>query len=420
MLPSLTPKKTIEKTVREEWGRILASLVGGLKDFQLAEDCLQDAVVSAMEHWAKNGLPRSPAGWLITVARRKALDKLRRDQNFATKQAEIAYLLELENRPLDETLIDNIPDKRLEMIFTCCHPELEKKDQVALTLRTLGGLSTEEIAGAFLDTPDAMQKRITRAKKKISQGSIPYEIPAQSELMDRITSVLSVIYLVFNEGYSATKGDSLHRNDLTQEAIRLARILASLLPEHAETAGLLALMLLHDSRRQARTNKEGNLIPLEAQNRKRWNQDKIVEGVAILEGVLPRNELGPYQLQAAISGTHAQSASWEQTDWDEISKLYELLYIHQPSPVVRINQAVAASYAHSPEVALEMLKELRVSPKVKDYQPYHAALGDVLERVGDLDQASKCYQRAAELSDNAKEKAFLNNKSSQTHRASDG
>ncbi|MCX7561575.1 RNA polymerase sigma factor [Sulfitobacter sp. F26204] len=420
MLPSLTPEQIIEKTVREEWGRILASLVGGLKDFQLAEDCLQDAVVSAMGHWAKNGLPRSPAGWLITVARRNALDKLRRDQNFATKQAEIAYLLDLENRTLDETLIDNIPDKRLEMIFTCCHPHLEKKDQVALTLRTLGGLSTEEIAGAFLDTPDAMQKRITRAKKKISQGSIPYEIPVQSELMDRVTSVLSVIYLVFNEGYSATKGDSLHRNDLTQEAIRLARILASLLPEHAETAGLLALMLLHDSRRQARTNKEGNLIPLEAQNRKRWNQDKIVEGVAILEGVLPRNELGPYQLQAAISGTHAQSVSWEQTDWDEISTLYELLYVHHPSPVVRINQAVAASYAHSPEVALDMLKELRASPKVKDYQPYHAALGDVLARVGDFHQASTCYQRAAELSDNAKEKAFLNNKSTQAHLASDG
>lgn len=420
MLSSLTPEQIIDKTVREEWGRILASLVGGLKDFQLAEDCLQDAVVSAMGHWTKNGLPRSPAGWLITVARRKALDKLRRDQNFATKQAEIAYLLDLENRPLDETLIDSIPDKRLEMIFTCCHPALETKDQIALTLRTLGGLSTDEIAAAFLDTPDAMQKRITRAKKKIIHGSVPYEIPAQSELMSRITSVLSVIYLVFNEGYSTTKGDSLHRKDLTEEAIRLARILVSLLPKDAETAGLLALMLLHDSRRETRTSEEGDLVPLEAQNRKRWNQSKIVEGVAILEKVLPRNELGPYQLQAAISGTHAQSVSWEQTDWDEISTLYELLYTNQPSPVVRINHAVAASYAHSPEVALEMLTELSTFPKIQDYQPYYAALGDVLERAGDFDKASRSYQRAAELSENAREKTFLINKSSQATRAFDG
>ncbi len=411
MLPSLTPDQIIEKTIREEWGRILAALVGGLNDLQLAEDCLQDAVVSAMHHWRKNGLPRSPAGWLITVARRKALDKLRRDQSFAKKQPEIAYLLDLENRPLDDTMLDAFPDKRLEMIFTCCHPALGQKSQVALTLRTLGGLTTEEIASAYLDTADGMQKRISRAKKKIAGAAIPYEIPDRQDLPDRIRSVLNVVYLIFNEGYTATKGDNLHRKDLSDEAIRLARILVSLMPEHAETAGLLALMLLHDARRATRTGPEGDLIPLEAQNRRRWNQSRIAEGVGILKKTLPKKQIGPYQLQAAISGVHAQSASWQQTDWHEISTLYELLYAHQPTPVVRINQAVAVSYAASPQFALEMLDQLADDPKVQDYQPYHAALGDLLERAGDADRALASYQRAMALTENARERNFLVEKS---------
>ena len=410
MFPPLTPKQIIDKTVREEWGRILASLVGGLNDFQLAEDCLQDAVISAMKHWSKNGLPRAPAGWLITVARRKALDKLRRTQNFAAKQDEISYLLDLENQPMDENLMGAIPDKRLEMIFTCCHPVLDSKSQIALTLRTLGGLSTDEIAGSFFDKPDAMQQRITRAKKKIAAAHIPYEIPEASDLPERITSVLSVIYLIFNEGYSATSGDNVLRTELTNEAIRVARILHTLLPDDTEVAGLLALMLLHDSRRNARTDDQGAIVSLEMQNRNRWDRSKILDGVSILERTLPKNEIGPYQLQAAISGAHAQSATWDQTDWQDISALYGVLFEIQPSPVVRINQAIAVSYADSLEQALTIMDEVSEFPKMQTYQHYHAALGDLLARAGKTDAAKESLRQAMALSNNAKEVSFLANK----------
>lgn len=407
MFPPLSPKQTIDKTVREEWGRILASLVGGLNDFQLAEDCLQDAVLSAMTHWSKNGLPRSPAGWLITVARRKALDRLRRAQTFASKQPEISYLLDLENKPMDETLMDTIPDKRLEIIFTCCHPVLDPKSQIALTLRTLGGLSTDEIAGSFLDESGAMQQRITRAKKKIADAKVPYEIPEATDLPTRITSVLSVIYLIFNEGYSATSGDNVLRTDLTNEAIRIARILHTLLPEDTEVAGLLALMLLHDSRRNARTDEQGAFVSLEMQNRNRWDRSKILEGVSILEATLPRNQIGPYQLQAAISGAHAQSDTWDQTDWQDISALYGLLFEIQPSPVVRINQAIAVSYAQSLEKALTIMAEVSESSKMQTYQHYHAAMGDLLMRAGKKEDAKNSLRKAMELSNNAKEVSFL-------------
>jgi RNA polymerase sigma-70 factor (ECF subfamily) len=410
MLPPLTLEQAIEKTVREEWGRILASLVGNLKDFQLAEDCLQDAVLSAMDHWRKNGLPRSPSAWLITVARRRALDKLRRDQNFSAKQNEIAYLLDLESQPMDENLMDTIPDKRLEMIFTCCHPALERKSQIALTLRTLGGLSTEEIAGAFLDKPDAMQQRITRAKKKIAAAGIPYKIPEKENLTERTASVLSVVYLIFNEGYSATRGENLLRTELVHEAIRLARIISDLLPGETEVAGLLALMLLHDSRHVARIDKLGELVPLESQNRKRWDQAKILEGISILERTLPKGAIGPYQLQAAISAVHAKSPSWEQTDWREISALYDLLFAVQPSPVVRINQAIAASYSESLQAALVIMAEVALVEKVQTYQPYHAAMGELLARAGETDKARKSLQKAVELTDNAREKVFLTKK----------
>ncbi len=407
MFPPLTPEQTIDKTVREEWGRILALLVSGLKDFQLAEDCLQDAVLSAMEHWRKNGLPRSPAAWLITVARRKALDKLRRDRNFSSKQTEIAYLLELENRPMDEAMLDAIPDKRLEMVYTCCHPALDRKSQIALTLRTLGGLTTEEIAGAFLDKPDTMQQRITRAKKRIAQAGIPYKIPENADLPERTTSVLSVIYLIFNEGYSASNGDSVLRVELTKEAIRLARILSNLLPNDMEAAGLLALMLLHDSRSTARTGKAGDLISLEKQNRNRWSQEKIDEGVSILERILPKSNIGPYQLQAAISAVHAQSPSWEETDWSEIVALYDMLFAFQPTPIVRLNSAIAVSYAVSPQAALDILEELGKVEKMQLYQPYHAALGDLLARANMVTEAKNSLMTAADLSDNVQERAFL-------------
>ncbi len=407
MFPPLTLEQTIDKTVREEWGRILSCLASGLNDLQLAEDCLQDAALSAIEHWRKNGLPQSPAAWLITVARRKALDKLRRDRNFSNKQAEITYLLGLENRTMDEVMQDAIPDSRLEMVFTCCHPTLERKSQIALTLRTLGGLSTEEIAGAFLDKPETMQRRITRAKRKIAFAGIPYKVPDKEELPQRTASVLSVIYLIFNEGYLATSGSSLLRVDLTQEAIRLARMLHELLPGETEPAGLLALMLLHDSRRASRTSGKGDLISLEKQNRNRWSREKIDEGISILEQTLPKNDIGPYQLQAAISAVHANSASWKETDWSEIVALYEVLYAIQPSPIVRLNSAIAISYADSPQKALGMLEELEGVEKMQSYQPYHAARGDLLARANRPDEARQSLSKAAELSNNTVERTFL-------------
>ncbi len=410
MLPPLTLQRTIDRTVREEWGRILACLVKSVGDLQLAEDCLQDAVVSAMDHWQKTGLPKSPAAWLITAARRKAIDRLRRDRNFASRQDEISYLIELDNQALDDGEAELIPDERLEMIFTCCHPALAEKTRIALTLRTLGGLTTEEIAHAFLDRPDAMAQRLVRAKKKISLAGIPYKIPDSAVLPERISSVLSVIYLIFNEGYSASSGDALTRTDLIEEAIRLARIVNRLLPDDTEISGLLALMLLHDARRFARTGKLGELVPLETQNRRRWDQAKISEGVRILETVLPKRRLGPYQLQAAISAVHAQSPSWQETDWPQIEALYNLLYASQPSPVVRMNQAVAVSYARSPEAALTMLDEAAAGGVLDAYQPYFAARADVLVRAGRTQDARKSFNTAIKLSDNSQEKAFLHDK----------
>ena len=409
MLPPLSTEQVIERTVREEWGRILASLVSGLNDLQLAEDCLQEAVISALDHWGKNGLPRSPSAWLITVARRKALDKLRRAQNFARKENEIAYLLELENRPLDDPMTETIPDKRLEMIFTCCHPALERKSQVALTLRTLGGLSTDEIAAAFLDKPSSMQKRITRAKQQIARGAIPYEVLQDADLPERTSAVLSVLYLIFNEGYSANSGTAVLRSELSGEAIRLTRIIAALLPNDCEAAGLLALMLLHDSRRNARVGPASEMIALEDQNRKRWDREKIQEGVAILNETLPKQGIGPYQIQAAISAVHAQSPAWDQTDWTEIVALYELLHAMQPSPVVQVNLAVAVSYAQTPEAALMIMEKVATTTRIQTYQPYHAAMGNLLARVGRITEAKVSFENAIELSENAQEIAFLQN-----------
>lgn len=409
MLPPAALESTIDRTVREEWGRILACLVKTVGDLQLAEDSLQDAVVSAMNHWQKNGLPNSPAAWLLTAARRKAIDRLRRDRSFASRQDEIAYLAELDIQTHDGEA-EIIPDKRLEMIFTCCHPALAEKTRVALTLRTLGGLTTEEIAHAFLDKPETMAQRLVRAKSKISLAGIPYRIPDSDVLPERTASVLSVIYLIFNEGYAASAGDRLTRTDLIEEAIRLARIVRQLMPDDTEVSGLLALMLLHDARRVARTGKQGELVPLEKQNRARWDKAKFTEGAAILKQVLSRQRPGPYQLQAAISAVHAQSPSWAATDWPQIAALYSLLYAIQPSPVVRINQAVAVSYARSPQAALTMLDEAALNGGLDAYQPYFAARADVLARAGKTEDARKCFATAIDLSDNNMEKTFLRDK----------
>lgn len=411
MQPPLKLKNTIEKTVREEWGRILASLTKSMGDLQLAEDCLQEAVISAMHHWQKNGLPKSPPAWLIQVARRKAIDRLRRDKNFASKQNEIAYLIELESQTDTKEAVSNMqnafPDKRLEMIFTCCHPALEEKTRVALTLRTLGGLTTQEIADAFLDKPEAMAQRLVRAKKKISKAGIPYQIPNKENLPERLSSVLNVIYLIFNEGYSANSGDNLTRENLSDEAIRLARIIIHLAPEETEIIGLLALMLLHDSRRLTRTARSGEMISLEDQNRKRWDKAKISEGINLIKSALSKQRLGPYQLQAAISAVHAESISWQDTDWAQIVALYNLLYSMQPSPVIRINQAIAVSYSQSLNTALVMLNDANQAGKLDKYQPFYAAKADILSRMGNKFEANLSYKIAIELSYNKREKDFL-------------
>jgi RNA polymerase sigma-70 factor (ECF subfamily) len=400
MLPPRSLDRAIERCVREEWGRILASLVKRLGDFQMAEDCLQDAVLVAMDRWAVEGLPQSPAGWLISVARRKAIDRIRRSANFASKQGEIAYLMELESTKEDE--VEGFGDERLNMIFTCCHPALEEKTRVALTLRTLGGLSTEEIARAFLDKVDAMSARLTRAKKKIAAAGIPYRVPEAEELAERLRSVLTVIYLIFNKG--------IERGDLSGEAIRLGRIVLDLMPNEPEVEGLLALMLVHDARRAARLDEAGAFVPLDAQNRSRWNRAKIEEGVALLKVALARGRVGPFQLQAAIHSVHGQAATWGATDWAEIVALYEVLYREQPSPVVRINQAVAVSYAVSVASGLAMLDEVGAGGALERYQPYWAARADFLGRLGETQLAQESYEHAIELSENMQEREFLRGK----------
>lgn len=407
MLPPLHIDQTIVSTVKEEWGRILASLVKSIGDLQLAEDVLQDAVEAALIHWNKNGLPDSPAAWLIQTARRKAIDRFRRENTFNKLQPQLSYWLDINN---ESDTIDNdevIPDKRLELIFTCCHPSLEHKTKVALTLRTLGGLTTEEIARTFLDKPQAMAQRLVRAKKKIALAGIPYQIPEAGVLSERLSAVLAVIYFIFNEGYSASSGNNITRGDLCDEAIRLARITYALLPQHAEVAGLLSLMLLHDSRRYARQDKTANLVSLEQQNRSIWDKHKITEGIRLLKEALPKQQVGPYQLQSAISAIHAESPDWAATDWPQIVALYDLLYQIQPSPVVKINQAASLAYSGDSTTALALLDEIDKNSDIRQYQPYYAARADILLRSGSRTEAQKYLRKAIELSDNDAEKRFL-------------
>ncbi len=410
MLPPFKPAQAIELTIREDYGRILASLVKSVGDLQLAEDVLQDAIEAALGNWQQHGLPNSPAAWLIQTARRKAIDRFRRDATWAKLKPELTYLTELENsqQTVDES--EEIPDKRLELIFTCCHPALDQKTQIALTLRTLGGLTTDEIARAFLDKPSAMAQRLVRAKKKISLAGIPYEVPASDILPERLETVLSVIYFIFNEGYAASSGNQVTRGDLSDEAIRLARITVQLLPERAEVTGLLALMLLHDSRRKARQNKNGELTALQFQDRKLWDQSKILEGTTLIKQALKKQQIGPYQLQASISALHAEAKNWEHTDWPQINALYELLYRMHPSAVVRINQSIAMSYATSIKAAIDLLKQVKASTQINDYQPWYVAMADLLDRDGKRDESIPLLEKAIELTDNDAEKQFLQKK----------
>jgi RNA polymerase sigma-70 factor (ECF subfamily) len=396
---NMTASSQIEHTFRAEHGRVLAALIGQFGDFTLAEDALQDALVEALTRWPTEGVPRNPGAWLMTVARRRAIDRVRR---VATQDRNVALLLP--DSEEEEPDMDSIPDDRLKLMFTCCHPALAIEAQIALTLHTLGGLSTPEIARAFLVPVPTMAQRLARARAKIRDAGIPYRIPPAHLLPERLDALLAVIYLIFNEGYCATGGDSLTRADLCAEAIRLAHVLVALLPDSAETHGLLALMLLHDSRRRARLNAAGELVLLDSQDRVLWDRAKIVEGIAILDAALRLNAPGPYQVQAAISALHAEAASPEATDWVQIAALYNTLMIIQPSPVVAVNHAVAMAMVYGTVSGLHLLYQIE---GMGDFYPYHVACADLLRRDGQREAAIEAYERAIVLCENNAERAYL-------------
>jgi RNA polymerase sigma-70 factor (ECF subfamily) len=396
----MTTESQIEKAFREEHGRVLAALISQLGDFELAEDALQDALVNALESWKVDGVPRNPGAWLTTVAKRRAIDRLRRSR-FEEYSEPIPASLAHEEPEMD----DSLPDDRLKLMFTCCHPALALEAQVALTLHTLGGLSTPEVARAFLVAEPTMAQRLARARRKIRDAGIPYRVPPADVLPERLDALLAVIYLIFNEGYVATTGDTLIRQELCAEAIRLGRILVDLLPQGAEARGLLALMLLHDSRRESRLSTTGELVLLEEQDRTRWDSAKIQEGIGILDEALALRDPGPYQVQAAISALHAEAPSAEATDWQQIAMLYDTLAAMTPSMVVEVNRAVAIGMARGLNVGLQML--LRLQDQANDFYPYHAARADLLRRTNQREAAADAYQRSIELCSNPTERAYL-------------
>lgn len=401
--PQRVDPTQIASIYREESRAVLATLIRLLGDFDLAEEALHEAFGIALEQWPQQGLPANPRAWLVSTGRFKAIDQLRRQKRFTALDEERHDLAAPATDPADA---ETLEDDRLRLVFTCCHPALAPDAQVALTLREVCGLTTEEVAAAFLTPAPTLAQRIVRAKAKIRDARIPYEVPAAAELPQRIDPVLRVIYLVFNEGYNASAGDSLLRVDLSAEAIRLGRLLVQLLPE-PEAIGLLALMLLHDSRRAARTADNGDLLLLDQQDRRRWNHAQIAEGAALVERALGSRRAGPYSLQAAIAALHAQAPSPEATDWTQIVGLYDLRLQREPSPVIALNRAVAVAMRDGPEAGLALVDALLGAGELADYHFAHATRADLCRRLGRRDEARAAYQRALALTRQEAEQRFL-------------
>jgi len=398
---------SVERLYRDESGRILATLIRLLGDFDLAEEVVQEAFAAALEQWPVEGTPANPRAWLVSTARHKAVDTLRRRIRFEGKREELERLATLEDLPPLEPTDSTVADDRLRLIFTCCHPALAIEAQVALTLRTLCGLSTEEIARAFLVPIPTMAQRLVRAKQKIRDGGIPYRVPPDELLPERLDAVMIVVYLVFNEGYAATSGDARVRRDLTAEAIRLGRLLSELMPARTEPRALLALMLLHDSRRDARVDVGGDVVLLEDQDRRLWDGAQIAEGIALAESALREGGAGFYALQAAIAALHAQAKRAQDTDWRQIAELYAVLLRLHPSPVVELNHAVAVAMAEGPGQGLRLLDDLEGRGELRDYHPLSAARADLLRRLGRWADAAEAYRRALSLVANDPERRFL-------------